>query len=93
MRLYLLAEKQADEIIAKMKYYFEKDIELQEKRRLACQKINYLEELGRSLKNVSYYLHRSTSVRSSSNGMVCPSSNVGWTRLPSTTRQSNLECP
>lgn len=86
MRLYLLAEKQADEIIAKMKYYFEKDIELQEKKRLACQKINYLEELARSLQNVRHPILRSTSARSSSNGTDCPSSNVGWTRSRSTTR-------
>jgi len=42
-----MAEKRVNEIMARMKYYYERDLELQEKKKLACQKLSYLEDLSR----------------------------------------------
>jgi hypothetical protein len=47
MKLYHMAEKRVNEIMARMKYYYEKDLELQEKKKLACQKLSYLEDLSK----------------------------------------------
>jgi hypothetical protein len=47
-----MADRKAEEIIDKMKNSYELDLELTEKKKLACQKLSYLEKLAQELKNV-----------------------------------------
>lgn len=47
-----VAEEKVDEILLKMRHYYDEDTRLFEAKKMACKKLNYLEELGKLLKNV-----------------------------------------
>lgn len=64
-KLFIFAERQASAIIEEMEKRYEKDLELYQRKQLACKKLNYLDDLAKQLKNVWNRSCRSTSVRSS----------------------------
>ena len=47
-----------------MEKRYEKDLELYQRKQLACKKLTYLEELAKQLKNVAKASLRCTSARS-----------------------------
>ena len=47
-----VAEEKVDGILLKMKHYYDQDVRLFEAKKTACKKLNYLEELGKLLRNV-----------------------------------------
>ncbi len=49
-----MADRKAEEIIEKMKNFYELDLELTEKKKLACQKLSYIDKLSQELKNVRH---------------------------------------
>ena len=64
-KLFIFAERQASAIIDEMEKRYEKDLELYQRKQLACRKLTYLEDLAKQLKNVRKGLCRCTSARSS----------------------------
>lgn len=49
------AERKASSLIDEMERCYSKDVELFRRKKLACKKLTYLEELAKELKNVSKY--------------------------------------
>lgn len=76
-KLYQFAERKATAIIDEMDRRYEKDLDLYQKRQLACKKLTFLEELSKHLKNVPRPTPRSTSARSSSSRTDSASSRSG----------------
>ena len=52
MKLALIGEKKAGEVMQEMNRRYEKDLQLQEQKKLACKKLNYMEDLTKYLNNV-----------------------------------------
>lgn len=51
-----MGDRKAEEILQRMRLCYDKDKELFEKKKLACQKLSYLSELAKELKNVHPFL-------------------------------------
>jgi hypothetical protein len=79
-KLYQFAERKASALIDEMEKRYEKDVELYQKKQLACKKLTFLDELAKQLKNVCISPSRSTSAKSSwsRTGLGCWRS--GWGR-------------
>lgn len=63
-KLFIFAERQASGIIDEMEKRYEKDLELYQRKQLACRKLTYLDDLAKQLKNVREGSRRCTSARS-----------------------------